>query len=81
MSAVKMLWLGSIVLFISGCTCREECKIKVPQKCSVPDVKYPDINNTDCGKDYKCVYEKVVGNYYKMQEYSEKLYNANQVCK
>ena len=77
MSAVKMLCLGLIVLSISGCFGCEP----VPQKCVVPDVKYPDINNTSCGSDYKCVYEKVVGNYYKMQEYSEKLYNANQVCK
>jgi hypothetical protein len=80
MSAVKMLCLGLIVLSTSGCTPKEEC-LPIPQKCAVPDVKYPDINNTVCGKDYKCIYEKVVSNYYKMQEYSEKLYNANQVCK
>ena len=77
MPVVKMLCLGLIVLFTSGCVCKQQTL----QKCVTPDVKYPDINNTSCGNDFKCVYEKVIGNYYKMQEYSEKLYNANQVCK
>ena len=79
MSAVKMLCLGLIVLSISGCVCKE-CKPQMV-KCITPDVVAPDMNNTRCGSDYKCVYEKVMYNYYKMQEYSEKLYNANQVCK
>lgn len=77
MQAVKMFCVGLILLFISGC---HECP-KIPQKCVTPDVAYPDINNSRCGTDMKCVYEKVVGNYYKMQEYAEKLDEANRVCK
>lgn len=76
MQAVKTLWIVLTLLFISGCSPQPGIS-----KCVTPSVKYPDINNTDCGKNNKCIYEKVVGNYYKMQEYSEKLYNANQVCK
>lgn len=79
MLAVKMLFIGLITLFINGCT-PHKCPT-IPQRCVVPSVEYPDINNTICGDDYACIYEKVVSNYYKMQEYSEKLYNANQVCK
>ena len=71
MSAVKMLWLGLIVLSTSGCT--SKCD-PVPQKCVVPSVEYPDINNTRCGEDYKCIYEKVSINYFRMKEYAEKLY-------
>lgn len=74
MQVVKMLLLGLIVLYISGCA-------QVPLKCTTPDVAYPDINNSSCGTDVKCVYEKVVGNYYKMQEYAEKLEESNRVCK
>jgi hypothetical protein len=75
MQAVKMLLLGLTALFISGC-----CEPQL-QQCKTPTPRYPDINNTSCNGNPKCVYEKVVGNYYKMQEYAENLEAANSVCK
>lgn len=75
-----MLLLSLTVISISGCG-KEVQYIKVPQKCVVPTVEKPPIDNTSCGDDMICVYRKVLSNYEKMKLYATDLEAASVVCK
>ena len=83
MQHVMMLLLSLIVISISGCSCREDCVkiVKVPQKCVIPTVEKPAIDNTSCDGNMTCVYRKVLSNYEKMKLYATDLEAASIVCK
>ena len=82
MQHVMMLLLSLIVISISGC-CRQDCVkiVKVPQKCVVPTVETPVIDNASCDGNITCVYRKVLSNYEKMKLYATDLETASVVCK
>ena len=82
MQHVMMLLLSLTVISISGCSCREGCVkyVKVPQKCVVPNVEKPMVDNTSCDGNMTCVYHKVLSNYEKMKLYATDLESASKVC-
>lgn len=83
---VMLLWSISIILFINGCASpMSEPKVEyinIPQKCTVPDVEEPIIDNTKCPKgDYACKASKAELNYIAQKKYAEKLKKSSEICK
>ena len=72
----------STILVFSGCTCKvpEPKVVYVPQKCVVPNVEQPVIDNAGYDK-YEDIASKALLNYNAMKKYSEKLLKAQEVCK
>ena len=77
--AVYASW---IALFFSGCVSKqpEQQIIYIPQKCIIPAVEEPEIDNTSY-TDPKDIIAKALMNYTKMKEYAEKLLASQSVCK
>ena len=71
-----------IALLLSGCANNPETPkiVYVPQKCHIPEVENPDIDNTHYISNNDII-AKVLKNYVAVKEYSEKLLQAQKVCK
>jgi hypothetical protein len=54
--------------------------VNVPQKCVVPSVEKPIIDNTHY-ESYSDIVAKAMKNYTLMKEYAEKLETASGVCR
>ena len=77
------LLISSTILIFSGCGKCPEPKVEyvnVPQKCVVPSVEKPIIDNTHY-ESYSDIVAKAMKNYTLMKEYAEKLETASGVCK
>lgn len=77
------LWISLIVLLFNGCGKCPEPKVEyvnVPQKCIVPYVEEPIIDNTQYAT-YPEIIAKAMKNYTVMKEYSEKLRASSEVCR
>ena len=70
-----------IALLLSGCANNPETPkiVYVPQKCNIPEVEKPDIDNTHYTLNNDIV-AKALLNYTKLREYTEKLLQAQKVC-
>jgi len=71
-----------ILLITSGCATKqpEPQIVYVPQRCAIPVVEEPTIDNTSYS-DPKDIVAKALTNYTKMKEYAEKLLASQVVCK
>jgi hypothetical protein len=77
MQAAKTLLIVSTITLFSGCFgCEPQLK-----KCVTPNVTKPFMDNNSCNGDAKCVFEKVMSNYLRMEKYAEDLLDANKMCK
>jgi len=77
--AVYAIW---IALLINGCAVKQpELQIVyLPQKCVIPPVEDPTIDNASYTEPRDIV-SKALTNYTKMKEYAEKLLASQTVCK
>ena len=81
MKHVKLLWIISITILISGCA-NQPGVVYVPQKCIVDDTPEPLVNNALClEKDFKCVQDKLLLNYESWKAYAKELVAKQQKCK
>ena len=71
-----------ILLITSGCAIKqpELHIVYLPQKCVIPTVDEPTIDNTSYTEPRDIV-GKTLMNYTKMKEYAEKLLASQEVCK
>ena len=71
-----------ILLITSGCAIRqpEPQIVYLPQRCVIPTVEEPTIDNTSYSEP-KDIVAKALTNYTKMKEYTEKLLASQVVCK
>jgi len=79
---IVMLVLSfSTALLINGCAIKqpEPQIVYVPQRCVIPVVEEPEIDNTSY-TDPKDIIAKALKNYTKMKEYAEKLLASQSVC-
>ena len=69
------------ILLLSGCADKGIGinTVYVPQKCHIPEVEKPDIDNTHYISNNDIV-AKALLNYTKLREYTEKLIEAQKVC-
>lgn len=76
--------LCSILIIISfnGCCtkCPETSMIYVPQKCVIPMVEKPAIDN-ERHESSEDIVTKAILNYVEMKKYAEKLLAAQEVCR
>ena len=78
--AVYAIW---IALLINGCAVKQpelQQVVYVPQKCIIPTVEEPIIDNASYTEPRDIV-SKALMNYTKMKEYAEKLLASQTVCK
>ena len=78
---VIALYATWIALLISGCSVKhpEPQIVYVPQKCVIPHVSEPSIDNVSY-TEYGDVVAKALLNYTKMKQYAEKLLASQSVC-
>lgn len=78
---VMIASLLSITLSFNAC-CSKDCiqYVNVPQKCIIPKVQEPIIDN-DVKYSNADIVAKALKNYTTMQEYAEKLLASQEVCK
>jgi len=71
-----------IVFSFSGCStkCPEPTIVNVPQKCVIPVVEEPAIDN-DKHTSNEDIVTKALFNYIEMKKYAQKLLAAQEVCK
>jgi len=76
--AVYAIW---IALLINGCAVKQPDPqiVYVPQRCAIPAVEKPVVDNTSYNKT-KDIVAKALTNYTKMKEYAEKLLASQSVC-
>lgn len=81
-TAIALCTLSTLLTF-SGCAPKEPTiqYVNIPQKCSVPNVNRPNIDNRQCGNNYKCIAVKATNNYALMRAYSEELEASLDVCR
>jgi hypothetical protein len=74
--------LISLNFSLTGCAeqCPEPKIIYVPQKCAIPLVEEPVIDNTSYTRS-KDIIAKAILNYEAMKKYVEKLLLSQEVCK
>jgi hypothetical protein len=71
-----------MILFISGCSATPRVEyntVYVPQKCVIPKVQEPQIDNWHYETNADII-AKALSNYTHMKEYAEKLLKAQEVC-
>lgn len=83
MTATQVLCLSMLsIMTLTGCTKEPTIQyVNIPQKCSVPNVNHPNIDNRKCGDDYKCIAVKATNNYALMRAYAEELEASLDVCR
>jgi len=72
-----------ILSLINGCAVKQpelQQVVYVPQKCIIPTVEEPIIDNASYTEPRDIV-SKALTNYTKMKEYAEKLLTSQSVCK
>lgn len=84
-TTLTLLCSSLIALSFSGCatgTCEPKIvEVKVPQKCVIPTVDEPIIDNTQLSPtDYVGITKKAINNYIEMKKYADKLKEAQKVC-
>jgi hypothetical protein len=74
--------LITISFSLAGCAeqCPEPKIVYVPQKCIIPIVDEPVIDNTSYTRS-KDIIAKAILNYEAMKKYAEKLLSSQEVCK
>lgn len=80
---IVMIALTILTAFsFNGCCkpCPEPQVIYIPQKCNIPLVDKPIIDNTDYNQS-KDIVSKAIINYIRMKQYAEKLLVSQEVCK
>lgn len=81
MKIAQLLLISSIPLLFSGCCKQPEAPqvIYVPQKCKIPKIDKPMIDNTQYISNSDII-AKALSNYVKMKEYADKLLETQSVC-
>lgn len=76
-----VLFSSLMILSFNGCCpkCPEPNIIYVPQKCIIPTVDLPIVDNSDTNTSKGAV-SKALLNYIEMKKYAEKLLKSQEVC-
>ena len=79
---VMLVSLTLTIISFNGCCtkCPETSVVYVPQKCVIPSVDEPLIDNTRYDRSEDIV-SKALLNYVEMKKYAQKLLKSQEVCK